>query len=120
MAKADELEKLQADLEAANAAGLEKDQQLKDALAVNEDLQAKVEELEMQLAASGKTAAPLPAKKAQLPTDSFKVGKENYVFTAPAFNLNGKKILATEALLDKDLLAELVEMGSGVIKRKGD
>ncbi len=116
------LEALQADLLAANSACAEKDLQIKDALAVNERLQEKLEELERQIEASAKAGKPIaaaPAKKAQVPTESFTSGDQAYVFTVPAFSLGGKKILASEALSDQALLDELVTMGYGGIKIKG-
>jgi len=118
----DELKELRDKLKDANEALLEKDQQLKDAMTANEGLQEKLEELEQQLEATakaGKPIAPVPQPKPQIPTKSFKVEKEEYLFTVPAFHLDGKRVLASEALTNPDLLKHLVEIGFGGIKRKG-
>ena len=110
---------MQTELDNANATIQELKQSNMDVNDLNEKLQAKIAELEEQLeamaAAPGKAPAPVK-KKPAVPEKSFKVDKTEYLFTVPQFSHSGSIITAEEALTNKDLLKELVEMGFGGIK----
>lgn len=85
----------------------------------NTSLEEAVEEMELKLKEAGKPVTDKKAviKKAVTPKDPFTVGDEEFVFTMPKFRHNGKEITADQALQDAPLLAELVEMKFGGIKR---
>lgn len=68
-----------------------------------------------ELASENAALKENPATK-KLPTKTFKVGSKEYRFTAAAFYLGGKKVTAEDALKDKNIQKELVEIGSGVIE----
>ena len=112
---------MQTELDNANATIQELKQSNMDVNDLNEKLQAKIAELEEQLeamaAAPGKVPAPVK-KKPAVPEKSFKVDETEYLFTVPQFSHGGSIITAEEALTNKDLLKELVEMGFGGIKPK--
>ena len=84
---------------------------------VNEKLQEKIVEL------SGPKNIPDAAKKAEqvkplvLPKEEFESGGEKYVFISPVFTFKRQRIVAEEALLDQDLLDELVNSKVGCIKK---
>jgi len=91
---------------------------------VNNQLSDKIEEQEVLLAKKGDKSAPVAKekKKATIPTKSFKVGKEEHVFTVPQFTnpLAGHAVItAEEALTNPELLEHLVKNNCGVTKRKG-
>ena len=56
-------------------------------------------------------------EKPKLPKQEFKIGKDTYKFVLPQFRHGGQLVTAIDALNDKDLLADLVKKGSGVIKQ---
>ena len=55
-----------------------------------------------------------------VPEESFTVEKVEYIFTIPQFRYQGEVVTAKSALQNKELLAELVNMEFGGIKRKGE
>jgi len=90
-------------------------------LTANEALSTKIEELEKQidfLKAGGDVEEV--KEIATIPEESFKVDKVEYVFTLPQFEHEKQIITAKSALQNKELLAELVKMEFGGIKRKGE
>ena len=93
-------------------------------LTTNEALVQKVEELEKQnqklAAADGSIVVDEAPVKHELPTEVFEVDKVKYVFTVAIFRHNNAVITAAAALGSKEILADLVKVGSGVIKRKGE
>lgn len=92
---------------------------------VNNQLSEKIEEQEVLLAKKVDKGSPAvkEKKKATIPTKSFKVGKEEHVFTVPQFTnplSNHSVITAEEALTNPKLLEHLVNNNCGVTKRKGE
>lgn len=90
-------------------------QKLEDTVAINEKLQAQIEELEATVAAGGTVAPEKKAEKPKIPEETFTVDKVKYKFSLPAFQYKGERILASEAITNKDLLKELVDIGFGGI-----
>ena len=82
---------------------------------VNADLTKKVEELSAPKTVTEAAEKLEEVKKAVLPTETFEVAGEKYQFISPVFMLNKRRITAEEALLDQELLNELVKIGSGAI-----
>lgn len=97
--------------ETANAELKQKTTELNDALAINEQLQEALATTERHVAAD----KPVPAPKPLLPAKPVKHDGVDYVFTMPVFMLDGKKVLATEAAKDKEIIKQLVDMSSGVL-----
>lgn len=92
------------------------DASIEELSAVNEALQESIEEND----ATGKEVAT-KKKKVDIPTKSFKVGKQDYVFTVPQFTnpLAGHAVItAKEALTNDELLKYLIENDCGVAERK--
>lgn len=91
---------------------------------VNNQLQEKIEEQELLLAnKDSNEPAAKEKKKPVIPSKSFKVDKEEYVFTIPHFTnpLAGHSVItAEEALTNKELLEYLAKNDTGIIKRKGE
>lgn len=108
-------------LEAAIGQIADLKQQLADTMQANAALQSAIEDMESKLdsASKGKVVGAIKSKP-DVPTKSFKVEGVDYVFTHAKFHYDGKTITATEALTDSKLLAKLVEIGYGGIKRKGE
>jgi len=107
-------------LEAALEVITDLKQQLSDAMQNNQALQTALDEAEQQLDESRKNKTVPTAKgKSHIPDKSFKVDGVDYVFTHPKFHWKGSVVTASEALLNRELLEELVKISSGVIKRKG-
>lgn len=105
-------DQLQISLDAANKEILSLKQSLADANDLNEKLQESM--VDIPAAAEVKAKPTIPEK-------SFKVDKAEYVFTVPQFSVPGTgKITSAEALTNPALLKDLVEMGFGGIKRKGE
>lgn len=78
-------------------------------------LQEENKALRSELAAVPAVTDAVP-KTPKIPEKTFKVGGTEYKFVVPQFR-NGKEIItAVDALTDKELLAELVAKGSGVIR----
>lgn len=99
------MEDLKIKLEALEADSLAKDEKIK-------ELETKLDAIEAaQPAKEEKKPAP------KLPEKTFKVGKDEYRFTAAAFRTEKGKVTAEEALEDKDLLKSLVETKAGVIEK---
>lgn len=89
----------------------------------NNALQKEVESLKQVASQSPAEVKPVP--KPEIPNKSFKVGKQSYVFTSAKFIIPANKktgrtqavtLTAADAISDPKILAELVELGSGVIK----
>lgn len=95
----------------ADAELKQKTTELNDALAINVQLQEALANTEKHIAAD----KPLPAPKPELPSKPVKYDGVDYVFTCPVFMLNGNKVLATEAAKDKEIIKQLVDIGSGVL-----
>lgn len=116
----DALEKEQADhLKTKGALETEKSNHLA-TMTQNTSLEETIEDMELKLKNAGQPVADnknAVAKKAMVPKETFTVGDEGYVFTIPKFRHNGKDVTADQALQDTPLLAELVEMKFGGIKR---
>jgi hypothetical protein len=55
-------------------------------------------------------------EKITLPTETFKADGKEYRFIVAVFNLDGKIVTAKEALANKEILAELVDIKAGVIE----
>ncbi|MEO7176355.1 MAG: hypothetical protein ABI002_11235 [Saprospiraceae bacterium] len=83
------------------------------------ELAAKTAELESFTHNTGSIdLRPLkPQVAEQAPAKTFKVGKDEYRFTIPAFKWNGETVKSIDALNDKELLSDLVSIGAGVIER---
>lgn len=81
--------------------------------------------LQKQLAKKSeeKDEAPMPAPKPSIPSETFTVENTQYAFRVASFFLPGPngavKVLATDALLDNQLLESLVSKGSKAIKVVG-
>lgn len=88
---------------------------------VNAQLEKTIEEQELLLGKTGEKSLPVAKKKPVIPSQSFKVDGEEYVFTVPQFTNpldRHSLITAEEALTNKDLLAHLVKNNTGIAKRK--
>lgn len=77
-------------------------------------LQNENTELNKQVAATAKKAAPAPPKKPEIPTEPFKVGNKKYRFLFPKFSniktANGTQTLTAEQCYEsEELLALIVE-----------
>ena len=84
-------------------------------------MQDEIEKLESALEKRHKQkTTTMVSNGPTIPSKSFKVDGVEYVFVHPKFNFNNKHITADQALTDNKLLAELVKIGFGGIKRKGE
>jgi hypothetical protein len=91
---------------------------LKEALDTNAELLKTVEELELQVSAiPADKAVEAKVVKPTLPDQPFSVGGKKYKFTMAAFQFEGDKITAAQAIENKELLAKLVEIGFGGIEQ---
>jgi hypothetical protein len=66
-------------------------------------------------AGAAAAAAPAKTKKPSIPKETFEADGVEYNFTAAVFRMDGRTILASEAINDKALLARLVSIKAGVI-----
>ena len=109
-------DKLKAELEARPAVDPEEFAANQEALRLQEEMNVENEEriaqLEAQVAKFSEKVAD--AKVSSLPR--VEVDGKAYQFRAPAAFYDGRKMTAEEMAEDEDLLLELVELGSGILK----
>jgi hypothetical protein len=84
---------------------------------VNAELTAKVEELSAKVSLGAAAEQAQAEEKPVLPTETFEVDGAKYKFTTPVFVFDGKKVLASQAINDADILSQLVAKGSGVVTK---
>ena len=95
------IEELESAAEITNAAV---EQAIKERDEANAALKKEVE------VANSVTKSEVPTKPA-VPTEQFKVDNVSYVFKVATFYFEGEKVMASDALKNKKLLAELVKRG---------
>ncbi|HEU4634345.1 MAG TPA: hypothetical protein VFS22_10185 [Flavisolibacter sp.] len=83
--------------------------------AVNEELQAKIEDLSTGKSIGEEGEKAQKKEKAVLPTETFTVDGQAYKFISPVFMYQKERIVAATALKDESLLAKLVAAKLGVI-----
>lgn len=112
-------------LEALKSQMDEKDVHITNLEAKVTDLEAINAELSQEVAALSKSSEGVPRQKeaSPLPTKSFKVEGEDYLFVIPQFRDprdHNKIIKASEAITDKDLCEYLAKNKISVVALKSD